>query len=250
MPTGRVIVPAPVDGPRRAMVLAAGLGLRMRPITDRMPKPLVPVAGRPMLDRVLDHLDAAGATGIVVNLHYKGDMIRAHLGGRPGILFSEEEVLLETGGGVAKALPLLGDAPFYVVNSDIVWLNGPLPALHRLAAAWDDSTMDGLLLLQRTASAFGYDGAGDFFLDPLGVPRRRREREVAPLLFAGVQILHPRLFADVPAGPFSLNRLYDRALAAGRLRAIVHDGGWFHVGTPAALAELDARIRGGVVSDK
>jgi len=245
-----VIAPPPLGGPRRAMVLAAGLGLRMRPITDRMPKPLVPVAGRAMLDRVLDHLDAAGVTASVVNLHYKGGMIRAHLRNRPGIAFSEEEALLETGGGVTKALPLLGDAPFYVVNSDIVWLNGPLPALHRLAAAWDDAAMDGLLLLQRTASASGYDGAGDFFLDPLGVPRRRREREVAPLLFAGVQILHPRLFAESPAGAFSLNRLYDRALATGRLRGIVHDGEWFHVGTPAALAELDQRIRAGAISGK
>ena len=245
MPTGRVIAPPPVAGPTRAMVLAAGLGLRMRPITERMPKPLVEVGGRSMLDRVLDHLAAARVEGIVVNLHYRGQMIRAHLRGRRGIVFSEEEVLLETGGGVAKALPLLGPDPFYVVNSDIVWLNGALPALHRLAVAWDDDTMDGLLLLQRSAAAFGYDGLGDFFLDPLGRPRRRREREVAPLLFSGVQILHPRLFKDVPSGPFSLNLLYDRALEEGRLWGIVHDGEWFHVGTPVALAELEARWRDG-----
>lgn len=228
--------------PRAAMVLAAGLGLRMRPITDRMPKPLVPVMGRTMLDRALDHMAAAGVERIVVNTHYKSEMIHAHLAGRPEIAFSDEDVLLETGGGVAKALPLLGPDAFYVANSDIIWLNGARPALDRLAEKWDDGRMDALLLLQRTASAFGYDGQGDFFLDPLGVPRRRREREVSPLLFAGVQILHPRLFENAPAGTFSLNVLYDRALSAGRLFAIVHDGAWYHVGTPQALSELEARM--------
>ncbi len=237
--------------PHHAMVLCAGLGLRMRPITNHTPKPLIEVAGRSMLDRVLDHLDEAGVPNVVVNYHWLGGQIRDHLAGRPGVVFSDEtERLLETGGGVAKALPLLGKDPFYAINGDIVWFNGLTPALLRLAAAWDDQRMDALLLMQRTPSAFGYDGAGDFFLDPLGVARRRRMNEVAPLLFAGVQILHPRLVTNVPAGPFSLNKLYDRALSEGRLYGIVHDGEWFHVGDPASLAEVDDRIRGSGSGDK
>jgi MurNAc alpha-1-phosphate uridylyltransferase len=224
------------------MVLAAGLGLRMRPITEHTPKPLVEVAGRTMLDRALDHLAVAGVTELVVNTHWLADKIATHLSGRPGIHLSHEEVLLETGGGVAKALPHLGDAPFYVVNSDIIWTDGATPALKRLAEAWDDSRMDALLLMQRTATAMGYDGDGDFFLDAAGIPRRRRNREVAPLLFSGVQILSPRLFRDAPEGKFSLNILYDRALEEGRLFGIVHDGRWYHVGTPEALPQVAAAL--------
>ncbi|MBF0305900.1 MAG: nucleotidyltransferase family protein [Alphaproteobacteria bacterium] len=224
------------------MVLAAGLGLRMRPITERLPKPLVEVAGRSMLDRVFDHLDAFGIERRVVNLHHLGGMIRDHLAGRADVDFSDEPVLLETGGGVAKALPLLGGEPFLVANADIVWLDGPTPALTRMAQAWDGAAMDALLLLQPAASAFGYDGRGDFSLDANGAPRRRREGEMAPFIFAGVQILKPELFRDAPQGAFSLNLIYDRALAAGRLRAIVHDGRWFHVGTPAALDEVHGLI--------
>jgi len=224
------------------MVLAAGLGLRMRPITEHTPKPLVEVAGRTMLDRALDHLTAAGVSHIVVNTHWLADKVAAHLSGRSGITLSHEEELLETGGGVAKALPHLGDEPFYVVNSDIIWTDGATPALQRLAEAWDDARMDALLLLQRTATAMGYEGPGDFFLDTQGVPRRRRDREVAPLLFSGVQILSPRLFRESPTGKFSLNVLYDRALEDGRLFAIVHDGRWYHVGTPDALPEVEAAL--------
>ncbi len=226
--------------PTHAMVLAAGLGLRMRPVTLTRPKPLVAVAGRTMLDRALDHLDAAGVGQVVVNCHWLGGQISTHLAGRAGIRVLYEEEVLETGGGVANALPLLGGAPFYVVNSDIVWTDGPVPALARLAAAWESGRMDALLLLQPTATAFGYDGDGDFFLDPI---RRRGPGEVAPLLFAGVQILHPRLFAAAPAGKFSLNLVYDRALAAGRLAGLVHDGSWYHVGTPEALPAAEARLR-------
>jgi len=228
--------------PHRAMVLAAGLGLRMRPITEHTPKPLVEVAGRTMLDRALDHLTAAGVSRMVVNTHWLGDRIAAHLSGRPGITLSHEDDLLETGGGVAHALPHLGTEPFYVVNSDIIWTDGASPALLRLADAWDESRMDALLLLAPTATAMGYEGQGDFFLDPTGLPRRRQESEVAPLLFSGVQILSPRLFDGAPGGKFSLNVLYDRALAAGRLSAIVHDGRWYHVGTPDALPEVEAAI--------
>ncbi len=231
--------------PRTGMVLAAGLGLRMRPITDRIPKPMVTVAGSTMLDRAIAHLRAAGVERIVVNLYWKGEVIRRHLAKQDDIIFSDEsDALLETGGGVARALPLLGDHPFFVANGDIVWFNGVRPALQRLTEAWDDERMDALLLMQRTPSAHGYEGPGDFFLDPLGRPRRRGEREVAPYLFAGVQILHPRLVRDAPEGPFSLNLLYDRALAARRLFGLVHDGEWYHVGTPDSLAEIDKLIIG------
>ena len=243
MPDGRPMkVRDPAGGPRMAMVLAAGLGLRLRPVTETLPKPLVEVGRRSLLDRTLDRLGEAGVEGVVVNLHHLGSLIETHLArrGGPTIEFSWESELLETGGGVAKALPRLGDGPFWVANSDVLWLDGPGPALGRLAAAWDDTRMDGLLLLHETINAYGYQGRGDFFADPLGQLVRRPEGEVAPYLFTGVQILHPRLFADAPAGPFSLNRLYDRAIEAGRLYGIVHDGEWFHVGTPDGLAEAEA----------
>jgi MurNAc alpha-1-phosphate uridylyltransferase len=203
---------------------------------------MVSVAGRTMLDRALDHLDQVGVHDVVVNTHWLAHRIREHLAGRPGIALSHEDELLETGGGVAKALSLLGDEPFFVVNSDIIWTDGAVPALARLAEAWDDDRMDALLLLQPTATAVGYEGAGDFFLDPAGTPRRRKEREVAPLLFSGVQILSPRLFQGAPSGKFSLNVLYDRALDQGRLSGIVHDGRWYHVGTPEALPEVEALL--------
>jgi len=225
-----------------AMVLAAGLGLRMRPITLTRPKPLVEVAGRSMLDRALDALAAAGVGEIVVNCHWLGEQIRDHLAGRPGITLSPEDELLETGGGVARALPHLGEAGFFVVNADILWSEGPVPALERLRAAWDEARMDALLLLHPTATAVGHDGPGDFTLGADGIPARRGAAPRAPFLFTGVQVLHPRLFAGAPAGRFSLNLLYDRALAAGRLHAIVHEGGWYHVGTPEALPMVEARL--------
>jgi MurNAc alpha-1-phosphate uridylyltransferase len=225
-----------------AMVLAAGLGLRMRPITLSTPKPLVAVAGRTMLDRALDHLDAAGVARTVVNTHWLAERVRDHLAGRPNTTLVHEEALLETGGGVANALPLLGAEPFFVVNSDIIWTDGRVPALARLKDAWDGERMDALLLLQPVDTAFGYDGAGDFLLEN-GIPVRRRQRPSAPYLFSGVQILHPRLFTGAPSGKFSLNVLYDRALAAGRLAAIVHDGRWYHIGTPDALPAAEALLR-------
>lgn len=214
----------------------------MRPLTLDRPKPLIEVAGRSMLDRVLDHLDEAGVTRRVINIHWLADAIRRHLEGRENIAFSHEPDLLETGGGVQKALPLLGDAPFFVCNADIVWTDGPTPALRRLAAAWDGDKMDALLLLQRTATAVGYDGHGDFFVDSDGHLTRRREKQISPVLFAGVQILHPRLFAGLEPGRFSLNRLYDRAQSEERLFGIVHDGGWYHCGTPDALPVVEARL--------
>ena len=226
----------------RAMVLAAGLGLRMRPITLTTPKPLVCVAGRTMLDRALDHLAVAGVQEMVVNTHWLADCVREHLADHSDISLSHEEELLETGGGVAKALPLLGHEPFYVVNSDIIWTDGETPALARLARAWVDQDMDALLLLQPTGSAVGYEGKGDFFINGNDTLRRRGDADSAPLLFSGVQILHPRLFEGCPSGKFSLNVLYDRALAENRLYGVVHDGGWYHVGTPEALPQVEALL--------
>jgi MurNAc alpha-1-phosphate uridylyltransferase len=225
------------------MVLAAGLGTRLRPITDTIPKPLVEINGRSLIDHALDRLVAAGVEHVIVNIHYKAAMIADHLARRdhPRIELSEEIELLDTGGGVARALPLLGEA-FFVVNSDVFWLDGEDPALLRLAAAFDPAAMDAVLLLQRTATAVGYDGNGDYFLDVSGNPRRRREGEVAPYLFAGIQLLHRRLFDEVPGPVFSLVRLFDHAEAAGRLAAIVHDGEWYHVGTPEGLALTRARL--------
>ena len=229
--------------PKTAMVLAAGLGTRLRPVTDHLPKPLIEVAGQTLLDHAIDRLAAAGVERVVVNLHYKSEMIAAQLArrSRPRIELSREETLLETGGGVKRALPLLGDF-FFVVNGDILWLDGLTPTLRRLADAFKPKKMDAVLLLQRTVTAIGYEGRGDYFLDPAGIPRRRGEREIAPYIFAGIQILHRRMFDGVDDTVFSLKRLYDRAEDAGRLAAIVHDGEWFHVGTPDGLDRTRDRL--------
>lgn len=228
-----------------AMVLAAGLGKRMRPLTDNLPKPLIAVAGRPLIDHTLDHLVAAGVDRAVVNLHWQGDKLSAYLTSRakPKIVYSDEtEQLLETGGGVAKALPQLGSGPFYVLNSDVVWRDAQEDSLLRLAASWRDDDMDALLLVHQTVTAIGYSGLGDFDMDPAGRLTRRLERFVAPFLFTGVQILHPRLFADLPQGPFSLNLLYDRAAENGRLFGIVHEGDWMDAGTPDGLAAAERTL--------
>ncbi len=230
--------------PKRAMILAAGLGERMRPLTKTRPKPMIEVRGRPMIDTLLDRLHAAGVREAVVNLHYLGPMIEAHLKGRarPKVLFSFEAERLETGGGVRKALPLLGKKAFFVINGDICWLDGCSPALRRLAAAWDEDVMDALLLVHPMAYAIGYEGRGDFVLRPEGRLRRRREREVAPFVFAGMQILHPRLFEGAPEGSFSLNCCYDKAAENERLWGLRHDGEWFHVGTPEDLREVEDEL--------
>ena len=213
----------------------------MRPLTDTRPKPLVVVRGKAMIDRVLDRLAAAGVEDAVVNLYHFGEMIEAHLADRkrPSIRFSPEDELLDTGGGVAKVLQHFGTDPFFVVNGDVVWLDSGIPALQRLDAAWDDARMDILLLLHPTAYAYGYEGSGDFDMTPDGLLSRRRERRVAPFIFAGLQILHPRIFKDAPEGKFSLNLLYDRAAETERLWGVRHDGDWFHVGTPTALEEVE-----------
>ncbi len=230
--------------PARAMVLAAGLGLRLRPITEKLPKPLVEVGGRTLLDRALDHLEASDVQRAVVNTHYLPEQIEKHLISRkrPAIDISREDELLETGGGVLKALDKLGDGPFYVVNSDIAWLDGKIPALQRLASAWDDARMDALLLVVPRESAGDYEGTGDYFMSAQGILRRRKPGEPAPFVFAGVQILHPRLFAGARPRRFSLNLLYDRAEAAGRLYALVHDGAWYHIGSPAGLAQAGREL--------
>ncbi|MBT5107231.1 MAG: nucleotidyltransferase family protein, partial [Rhodospirillaceae bacterium] len=178
----------------KAMVLAAGLGTRMHPLTTDIPKPLVPLNGVTLIDRVLTHLSANGVTRVVVNTHFKADKIDAHLKGRDDIVLSRETDRLETGGGVLNALANFEDEPFYVINSDAVWLDGPSPTLSRIAGLWDDDAMDALLLMQRMTNIIGGSGMGDYFLTPLGEAKRRRGSEVAPYLFAGVQILHPRLF--------------------------------------------------------
>lgn len=230
--------------PKRAMVLAAGLGTRLRPITNSVPKPMVKVDRVPIIDLVLDRLVAAGIEEVVVNTHHLAEVIHEHLKGRerPRIQFSHEEAILETGGGIKKALPLLGPDPFFSVNAKIVWLNGKVDALRRLADAWDDESMDALLLLQPTVTAVGYEGPGDFFADQNGAVRRRRDWEVAPFLFSGIQLVHPRIFADSPDGAFSMNVLYDRAIEQGRLYALRHDGEWLHVSTRQHLLEVEAYI--------
>jgi MurNAc alpha-1-phosphate uridylyltransferase len=229
--------------PKAAMVLAAGLGKRLRPLTDGLPKPLVEVAGQPLIGHAIDRLALAGVERVVVNLHYKAAMIEAALAGHthPQIEFSREPELLETGGGVKQALPLLDDI-FFVLNGDVLWLDGVTTALGRLVQYFDTRRMDALLLMQRTVTAIGYDGIGDYFLDPLGTPRRRGEREVAPYIFAGIQILHRRLFDGIEDSVFSMKRLYDRAEEAGRLGAIIHDAEWFHIGTPEGLEATRARL--------
>ncbi|WP_198374764.1 nucleotidyltransferase family protein [Neoroseomonas rubea] len=231
-----------------AMVLAAGLGTRMRPLTDDRPKPLLELDGRSLLDHALDRLAAAGVADAVVNAHWRGAQIEAAMAGRdhPRIHLQSEETLLETGGGVARALPALGGAPFAVVNGDAFWLDGPTPALARLAAAFDAAEMDALLLMVRTTQVEGVVGKGDFLLDPVGRMRRPKEREIAPYLYAGVQILNPALFEGAPSGAFSLNRLYDRAIAAGRLYGVVHDGVWFHLSTPEDLRNAEDTLRAGL----
>jgi MurNAc alpha-1-phosphate uridylyltransferase len=229
--------------PETAMILAAGLGTRLRPITESRPKALVELGGKPLLDHAIDRLVAVGVKRIVINLHYKGDMIARHLRDRDDteILFSEEPDLLETGGGILKALPLLGET-FFVVNGDIFWLDAKVSALRRLALAFDSERLDALLLLQRTVTAVGLEGRGDFIVDPLGAVRWRAEAEIAPHFFAGVQLLHRRLFAGEEARKFAINPLWTRAIEAGRLAAIVHDGEWYHVGTPQGLMATEARL--------
>lgn len=242
--------PNPVDTPiRTAMVLAAGLGKRMRPLTASRPKPLIEVAKKPLLDHVLDHLRAAGIKRVVVNVHYLADAIEAHLRTRVKdlevVISDERKQLLETGGGLAKALPLIEDDQFLVVNSDNYWVDGPIDAIRLLGQRWDAETMDALLLTVPLARAHCHNGRGDFHMDPIGRLSRRKPGKVAPFVYTGVQVISRRLFADVPEGSFSTNILWDRAIAAGRCYGLVHQGLWFDVGTPSAIARTEAILAHG-----
>jgi N-acetyl-alpha-D-muramate 1-phosphate uridylyltransferase len=231
--------------PNRAIVLAAGLGTRMRPHNGSIPKPLVAIGGKSLIDYVLDRLADAGVESAVVNVHHLADALERHLAARqrPRILISDERgVLLGTGGGIAKALPQLGGAPFFLVNSDTVWLDGVKPNFARLAEAFDPAAMDALLLLAPTAGSVGYSGRGDFAMLPDGHLRRRTEHEVVPFVYAGAAILSPALFAGAPTGAFPLTRLFDRAGAEDRLFGLRLEGLWMHIGTPDAVAAAEAAL--------
>jgi MurNAc alpha-1-phosphate uridylyltransferase len=236
-----------MKAPSQAFVLAAGLGTRMRPHNGHVPKPLVEVAGKSLIDYVLDRLADAGVERAVVNVHYLADQLERHLASRqrPHIVISDERAeLLGTGGGVVKALPELGDAPFFLVNSDTVWLDGVKPNLARLANAFDPDDMDGLLLMAPTTDSTGYTGRGDYAMLPDGRLRRRAEREVVPFVYTGAAILTPALFADAPAGAFPLTLLFDRAGEKGRLFGLRLEGVWMHVGTPDAVTAAEAALAG------
>jgi MurNAc alpha-1-phosphate uridylyltransferase len=231
------------------MVLAAGLGTRMRPLTEAVPKPLLALRGRSLLDHALDRLDEAGIGEVVVNAYHLAPQVVAACEARvrPHCTVLVEDTLLETGGGIRNALPHLGDAPFAVVNGDAYWLDGPTPALTRLAAAFDPARMDALLLMVRAATVEGDVGLGDFLLDPVGRLRRPGEREVAPYIYAGVQIIHPRLLEGTEPGRFGLMGPWMRAIEAERLYGLVHDGAWFHLSTPPDLQRAEEVLDKGLV---
>jgi len=238
--------------PRSAMILAAGLATRMRPLTNHTAKPLLTLGGRTLLDHALDHLAAAGIASVVVNAFWQADKVVAHLAHRappPATIVLRESALLDTGGSVRNALTQLGTDPFFVINGDALWLNGPMQALRRIASALTDD-VDVVLLVHRTFQVHAEVGMGDFTVSQLGVPKRRRGHEVVPYIFAGASLMRPGLLEGMPDGPFSLNRAWNRAMETGRIRAVVHDGIWFHLSTPADLAEaeqvLEARVTGDV----
>lgn len=229
-----------------AMVMAAGLGKRMRPLTATRPKPLVKVAGKALIDHSLDRLAEAGVSRAVVNVHYLADAMEAHLAQYRGldiVVSDERDLLLETGGGMVKAQALLPD-PFFCVNSDNIWLDGPRDAFADISAAWNPAEMDALLLLVRHPAAHNYSGLGDFCLDPLGRISRRRPGRVAPYIYSGIQLVSHRLLRDAPEGPFSTNVLWTRAIEEGRLFGCVFTGTWFEVGEPGAVAPTEAALTG------
>lgn len=239
-------VSSPAARPAKAMVLAAGRGKRMRPITATTPKPLVEVLGRSLIDRVFDRLVEAGVTTAVVNVHYLPDLIEIRVAKRQDIkviVSDERERLLDTGGGVVKALPHLGDQPFYHLNSDSIWIEGVAPNLPALADAWDGDRMDGILLLAPTVGSVGYSGVGDFEMSGDGRLTRRRERTVAPFVYAGAAILSPSVFEGRAAEPFSLNRIFDELIGKGRLYGLRLEGTWLHVGTPEAIGQAERTIK-------
>lgn len=230
------------------MLMAAGLGKRMRPLTATRPKPMVKVAGKPLIDHALERLEAGGIQRTVVNVHYLPDALIAHVKARKGpmeILISDErEKLLETGGGLVKALPLLGDRPFLCANSDNIWIDGPQDTIDLLSRHWDDAKMDALLLLVPHARANCHKGPGDFHMDDMGRLSRRRSGRLAPFVFTGVQLVSPRLVRDPPAAAFSTNVFWNRAIEEGRLYGVAHQGLWFDIGSPGAIPKAEAVIAG------
>ncbi|MFN3260499.1 MAG: nucleotidyltransferase family protein [Pikeienuella sp.] len=232
-----------MSGPALAMLLAAGRGTRMGALTAARPKPLVEVGGQALIDHALDRLAAAGVRRVVVNLHYLGGMIRAHLAGRasPEIVFSEEEALLETGGGMRLARPLLGREPVFALNADAIWAGAD--PLASLTGAWDGARMGALLHLARREDALGHKGPGDFFRDGEGRLARRGAAEAAPFVFTGAEIIDPGALDDTPEGPFSLNLVWDRLIAEGRLFGVVHEGRWADVGSPEGIGLAEGLLR-------
>jgi MurNAc alpha-1-phosphate uridylyltransferase len=221
------------------MIMAAGLGKRMRPLTATRPKPLIEVSGKALLDHVLEKLRAAGVQKVVVNVHYLADALEAHLASRGhGLevaISDERSLLMETGGGLVQAAPLIDCDPFLALNSDNLWIDGPADTLKLLASQWDDARMDALLLLVPLARALNHKGMGDFHMGRTGRLRRRARSHVAPFVFTGVQMVSKRLLRDAPEGPFSTNVLWDRAIEEGRCFGAVHQGLWFDVGTPQSI---------------
>lgn len=232
--------------PRTAMIMAAGLGKRMRPLTATRPKPLIEVNGKALLDHVLEKLRLAGVAKVVVNVHYLADAIEAHLltraEGLEVVISDERKLLMETGGGMVQAEPLIDSEPFLALNSDNLWIDGPADTIKLLASQWDGAKMDALLLLVPQARAFGHKGMGDFHMDRTGSLRRRERSHVAPFVFTGVQIVSKRLLRDAPEGPFSTNILWDRAIDEGRAFGAVHQGLWFDVGTPQSIGFTEAAL--------
>jgi MurNAc alpha-1-phosphate uridylyltransferase len=233
---------------KSAMVMAAGLGKRMRPLTATRPKPLVPVAGKALIDHSLERIADAGIGHVIVNAHYLADALEAHLRGGNwpfAIDVSDERAqLLETGGGLVKAEPLFRGDPILCANSDNIWTDGPTNAITLLSQRWDDAAMDALLLLVPQARATGHSGQGDFHMDPIGRLSRRKPGRVAPFVFTGVQLLSKRLLRNAPEGAFSTNILWDRAIAEGRLFGLSHIGQWFDVGTPQSIPKVEASLLG------
>lgn len=233
------------SGPKKAMVLAAGLGTRMRPITDKIPKPLVEVYGKTLLDHGLDALVKAGVEETVINVHYHADQIEEHVKNRNDLnitISDERNELLDSGGGIANALPLLGDDPFYLINADSFWIEGYHPNLSRMTEVWQDTDMDIMLLLASMANAVGFGSKGDFSMDPAGRLERRGEKKIAPFAYAGAAIIKPSVFKNAPKGAFSLNQQFNEALEQERLFGLRLEGLWLHVGTPDAIREAEDAI--------
>jgi MurNAc alpha-1-phosphate uridylyltransferase len=242
----RLRAEVPCEVPQTAMIMAAGLGKRMRPLTATRPKPLIEINGKCLLDHVLEKLRVAGVKEVVVNVHYLADALEAHLKSRDHglevVISDERDKLMETGGGLVKAAPLIDSDPFFALNSDNLWIDGPADTIKLLASQWDDSRMDALLLLVPQARALNHKGMGDFHMDRTGRIRRREKSHVAPFVFTGIQIVSKRLLRDAPEGPFSTNILWNRAIEEGRCFGAVHQGLWFDVGTPQSIQMTETAL--------